>query len=593
MNEYNNNETNDNVMDIPVVPVAEEIQNPGPSIVEPDTPTTEQETPESADIMQEQSFQMNNLANSEAQTLATDSQTIGDLNINNESPVEVNQISPNPLPNESDVNVIPETMDLNYGVIPPNNSETVLKQDSNKKSSKIIVGIVIALLVVFLLVVGFLAYKFYFAVDPVKTVTTKIREFGKEADEMYKNSSEMTLLKNNDKLGYDGKISAAMDLAGEKYSADLGYNMTLLKNENKVSANIYANLNETNLLDLDATIFKSALFVNVLEEGHNFRINTDATEFFTDLENEINNMANTKIFETYANYLANAIEKNVSKKDFEMSTAKTDINGKKVLSNKYSLNLTNETINNILVNFLESLKNDKDLGAKLETLNTNDLQTDFKNLKLNIYASLKGVIKVEVISTEDNVAGKITYSKVDDEHKVFIINDGSTDLVAMDIYDKSDKTTIDITADFEGTKLTANLEMTEQGNIKGNIDVAGMTAVLESKINTTEEDKKIATDMTLKLTISMPDTLPSDIIIDISSNSSAKADDNLTVQMPSGAINIETTEGQSLFEGEFSQTGLFSLLEQFLASDDLMNSAGENADEFNSYDNYTNLNNTI
>ena len=163
----------------------------------------------------------------------------------------------------------------------------------------------------------------------------------------------------------------------------------------------------------------------------------------------------------------------------------------------------------------------------------------------------------------------------------------------MDIYDKSDKTTIDITADFEGTKLTANLEMTEQGNIKGNIDVAGMTAVLESKINTTEEDKKIATDMTLKLTISMPDTLPSDIIIDISSNSSAKADDNLTVHMPSGAINIETTEGQSLFEGEFSQTGLFSLLEQFLASDDLMNSAGENADEFNSYDNYTNLNNTI
>ena len=256
----------------------------------------------------------------------------------------------------------------------------------------------------------------------------------------------------------------------------------------------------------------------------------------------------------------------MSKKDFEISTEKTDVNGKSILANKYSLTLTEEMVNGILVDFVEALKADENIGAELQTVDTNTLKTDFENMKLNIYISLKGVIKVELIPQVEDATGKITYSKVSDEHKVLIVNDATTDLLVMDIYDKKDKTTIDATLNIEETILSANFEVTESGNINGNISMDGITVSLESQLNNTEESKKIATDMTLKLTVSMPEELEDNIVVDIKANSSIVADDSLTVAMPSGSINIETAEGEALFEEELSQTGLYTLIEQLFYS---------------------------
>ncbi|MBQ4634265.1 MAG: hypothetical protein IJO33_02170 [Bacilli bacterium] len=627
MNEFNNNE-NEDVMDIPVVPVVEENLNPEPTIVESTTtteptlvestttteptvvepvmttiepttvepviPTTEPAVVETSNIIQEQPINMNEVVNSEVQTLATDSQAIEDLNFNNESPVMVNQISPNPLLADEEDNVIPETMDLNYGVIPPNNSETVLKHDSNKKHSKIIVGVIIGLLMIILLVVGFLAYKFYFAVDPIKMITTKIREFGKDADEMYKNSPEMLLYRNNDKINSNISYNFDMDMAGEKYNLNLGYVMTLLKNDNKLTANITSNLNDVDMFDIDATIFKNALFIKVLENGHNFRVNADTTKIFTDIIDTYNNMDDLTMFENYADYLANAIEKNISKQDFKISTSKTEVNGKNVLANKYSLPLTKEMVNNVFNDLLNSIKNDETIGSMLDTLLTNTyIDDDIANLNINFYVTLNGIVKVEMVSNSKD-AKSITFTKIDEGHTVLKVNDGTKELVVLDINNSESKTNIELIINVdEEIKMTGNLEMTENGAIKGSLDVSEMKITLEGQISNTEEAKKITNETTMNLTISMPETLSSDIVVAIKANAIVEANDSLTVPMPSGAVNIETEEGQSLFESEFSQTGLFSLLGQFLASDDLMNSAGENADEFNSYDDYPYLNNTI
>ena len=390
MNEFNNNETKENLMDIPVALAAEEIQPSEPPKVESEIPMEQPKTiadPITAEtsttditISNEETVSMNNLNTEGNQNLSADSQVVKGENYNNEPVIESNQINPTQITMGPESDMIPETMDLNYGVIPPNNSETIIKQNSSKKSPKIIGKVVAIIIAIGLLVVGFFTYKFYFAIDPIKTITTKIREFGINVDEIYQNAPEMLLLKNNDKLSYQGEFIANIGVAGEQFSANLGYDMTMLKSDNKANANVFANLDGESLLDLDATIFKSALFVKVLEGGHNFRVNTDATALFANLDKEIENIANTKTFETYTDYFADAIENNVSKKDFEISTEKTDVNGKSILANKYSLTLTEEMVNGILVDFVEALKADENIGAELQTVDTNTLKTDFENM---------------------------------------------------------------------------------------------------------------------------------------------------------------------------------------------------------------------
>lgn len=600
MNEFNESE---NIMDIPVAPPVEDL----PPVSSPITEGLN-ENVENSEIEASNTQPQNNIN----YNVSSESHSLGNLNPNNEViPIEnetvenqtTTAIDNNKIPesitenNVQETNAIPETMDLSYGVIPPNNSETIIKEKSSNKSTKIVIGVIVGIVLISLLIIGFLAYKFYFAIDPVKEVTTRIRKAGKNLDKTYGNSANIDFIINNDKINYNGKTTVTADIAGEKYDMDFGYGMILLKSDNKANANVYAKYNNKDLLKLDATFFKSALFIKVLEEGRNYKTNVNENDFFSNLETEINKMASVQTFTNLSDYLAKAIEKNISKKDFEISTEKTDINGKNVIANKYNITLKSEDVANIFSDFINFLANDDTLGFDASLLNDNFdansiVGTDYvSNIEINVYASLKGIIKAEIVPKENGP--KITYLKIDNDHKVLIIESDESNTIKSDIYTKADKTIIETAMNIDGTDVNLKIEFDQKGNLNATLTSLVMTVSLEGTVAKTEENKKLANETTINLKISMPGYLPSDIVINVTSNMTMETNDELTVSMPSGAINIETTEGQALFESEFKQTGLYSLLEQFLVSDNLMDSSYENADEFDSYEDYTYLNDTI
>lgn len=556
MNELNNKGADENVMDIPVVPLIKE--KPNSEHLGQDAVVINQENPN----LNNSELQTSNNIEDKPQSFTNentilDAQTLGTLNNNNSKEAEATSlpiIEPN-----VEANVIPETMDLNYGVIPPNSSETVLKPNrSNKKNLKIIIGGLIGLLLIILLLLSFIGYKFYISIDPVKEVTFKIKELGKNLDESYQNSAQMQLLKKADKLNFMQKATATMNLEEKQFLLDLDCNIKLLKSDNKMSANVKADFNDDNLIDSNLTIFKNSLFINPIVNSYNFRVDNDMSKIMIAIGNKINDISNNQLIETYAKYLAEAIEHNVAKQDFKISVAKINEDEKKALTAEYSLVIDEKLIKEIMSEFMASLKKDDMLK---DIIKDEDLTIDFKNsiseMKLNFYVGLEGTTKIELIS-KDRI---ISYLKINDEHKIIKLREKNKEVVSLNIYEKSQEIKSTLIINSEKTKITANIQFQKEGKFEVNIKGQGVTTVLNGQINEASDDKSFSQTILAKLSIK-EDKKANDMIIDISSKSILEDNDSIQVEIPKGSINLETKEGLDLFEKEISQIGLLKLLNQ-------------------------------
>ena len=555
MNELNNKSADENVMDIPVVPLIKE--KPNSEQFEQDAVVINQENPN----LNNSELQTNNIED-KPQSLTNentilDAQTLGTLNNNNSK--ETSTISSPIIEPNVEANVIPETMDLNYGVIPPNSSEMVLKPNrSNKKNLKIIIGGLIGLLLIILLLLSFIGYKFYISIDPVKEVTSKIKELGKNLNESYQNTAQMQLLKKSDKLNFTQKTTATMNLEEKQFLLDLDCNIKLLKSDNKMSANVKADFNDDNLIDSNLTIFKNSLFINPIVNSYNFRVDNDMSKIMIAIGNKINDISNNQLIETYAKYLAEAIKHNVAKQDFKISVAKINEDEKKALTAKYSLVIDEKLIKEIMSEFMASLKKDDTLK---DIIKDEDLTIDFKNsiseMKLNFYVGLEGTTKIELIS-KDRI---ISYLKINDEHKIIKLREKNKEVVSLNIYEKSQEIKSTLIINSEKTKITADIQFQKEGEFEINIKGQEVTAVLKGQINEVNDDKSVSQTILAKLSIK-DDKKANDMIIDISSKSILEVNDSIQVEIPKGSINLETKEGLDLFKKEISQIGLLKLLNQ-------------------------------
>lgn len=555
MNELNNKSADENVMDIPVVPLIKE--KPNSEQFEQDAVVINQENPN----LNNSELQTNNIED-KPQSLTNentilDAQTLGTLNNNNSK--ETSTISSPIIEPNVEANVIPETMDLNYGVIPPNSSEMVLKPNrSNKKNLKIIIGGLIGLLLIILLLLSFIGYKFYISIDPVKEVTSKIKELGKNLNESYQNTAQMQLLKKSDKLNFTQKTTATMNLEEKQFLLDLDCNIKLLKSDNKMSANVKADFNDDNLIDSNLTIFKNSLFINPITNSYNFRVDNDMSKIMINVGNKINDISNNQLIETYAKYLAEAIKHNVAKQDFKISVAKINEDEKKALTAKYSLVIDEKLIKEIMSEFMASLKKDDTLK---DIIKDEDLTIDFKNsiseMKLNFYVGLEGTTKIELIS-KDRI---ISYLKINDEHKIIKLREKNKEVVSLNIYEKSQEIKSTLIINSEKTKITADIQFQKEGKFEVNIKGQEVTAVLKGQINEVNDDKSVSQTILAKLSIK-DDKKANDMIIDISSKSILEVNDSIQVEIPKGSINLETKEGLDLFKKEISQIGLLKLLNQ-------------------------------
>lgn len=601
MNELNNMENNDSLMDIPVVPDSQKVSNELPVTQNIETLNDVASAP-TTEVLSEQISQP--VANSEPSFETpvdySGAQTIGGLNSSVVPDVQITQLNQTPTYDDTS-DVIPETIESNYGVIPPNNSDTVLKEAKSAKNPNKIGIAIIGVVAIILLALGFLVYKFYFAVNPVKTVTNKIREFGKNLDDSTKNLAEIKMFQANDKLSYTSELDLGAELLGEKYMLDMATDVRILKNDNKVYANVNSNINDENLMNYSATIYKNALFIKVLEEGHNFRFTpsdlqlNSFNELLSALYEEVDKTAKDNTFERLSDYLADAIEKNINKKDFEVKFDKANINGKESFATKYSFKLDSKTTSKVFIDIVNKLKEDLQFKEALKEVDTSAIDLDFGEFNLNAYVSLSGLIKVEFLPIDEGKeVGEISLSKISKEEKVFLIHDNESkeDLLKANIKDEKDKTIINMDLYDMDQVANINMELLANGSFNMKIDVEEMSIKVDSKINRKEETKKITQDGTLVINIEEKTADPTTMKFDITFKSTLKADDNITVPMPSGAITFNTEIGQSMMSDEISQSGLLKLIESAFNNyvypqiqENIINNTNENIYNNDNYEN--------
>ena len=96
--------------------------------------------------------------------------------------------------------------------------ENILKGDGlspnnhfRKKGINLPLIVVLVIMLIIAIIIAIVGFASYF-INPVKEITTKIRETGKSLDEIYDDSNSIELLKSNDKINGTGEISAIIDL---------------------------------------------------------------------------------------------------------------------------------------------------------------------------------------------------------------------------------------------------------------------------------------------------------------------------------------------------------------------------------------------
>ena len=337
--------------------------------------------------------------------------------------------------------------------------------------------------------------------------------------------------------------------------------MILLKNNNEIKTNINAEFNNKNLIDLETILLENELFVKLLEGGTYFKSDTDNTISFANLEEELNKIYNNKIFTKISTYLADAIDHNVSKKHFIITKEKINVNNKKILTNKYSLTLKKEMVNGIIKDFINSLKSDGTL-KELFNIDAKDLYVEETKVKLNVYVSIKGVIKAEVVPADENTKAYISYTKINEEHKELKVNIDAKDFMVANIYEKEDKLEINVVLNVENAenKIAINIELAENGQFKFTGNLQNMSVKLEGKTKIVEKGNNISSILNATITISIPVLLSKDIIANLDVKSTIEANDDITINIPSNAIDINTQDSQSLFMSEFEQTGLYKFV---------------------------------
>lgn len=430
---------------------------------------------------------------------------------------------------------------------------------TNKKGSKIIIGVIITLFLMVLLIIGFISYKFYIGVDPVKEVTTRIRTLGKDITSAYQDNYQMKLIQKYDKLHLGADMSATMNMAGEDISAGLSYDMKYLKKDSKVEANLKAIFNNEELIDAWSIISQEALFFKVLEDGYTFKSNMDSATI--DLEEQIKNMANNKSVENYLNYLADAIEHNISKKDFKRSVIRTSENNsaeRKEILAQYSLTLTKQLVQNVIEEFLEKLKNDETIKNLIDKEDLNVDLSDFTEMNLDIYVGIRGVTSVKLTSTDPTKEGIIQYIKLDDEHKLLKLGDKNNDFLVINIMETKQSTTIDLKIDDDEIKVNGSATIKADGNFQIDVKAFETTIALSGQIKENQESQKATSELIANLNVKNEDLGNMKFAIKV--KSSIEANDNLTIDMPSEGIDIDTSEGQNLLLNDFSQTKIFQYL---------------------------------
>lgn len=199
------------------------------------------------------------------------------------------------------------------------------------------------------------------------------------------------------------------------------------------------------------------------------------------------------------------INKKVSKEKFEKKSKQViTINEKNITTNAYILKLTNEELNNLYVDLLESLKQDEIILNKLESIQN-------KINSININSSESKDLKESFVEEIDLQIEKINKTNIGNQETKIIVYENSGKTIRTAIQGKDYEINFDYinTQDEKNIELIVKKDEIETYNIKLKKDKDGIKLDIYSndetnpiKIsleqNKNESDKKISNNINLK-----------------------------------------------------------------------------------------------
>lgn len=256
--------------------------------------------------------------------------------------------------------------------------KVVSETAKSKKNSKTALKVVIITLIVALVAVGgFFAYRMFMSKDPVKVTSSAIRGLKDSlADAKDDNSEIAKILESDDAFEIKSKIKLDLpDSIGDDYLVNF---LAQADEENEsFKFDIKAKEGSSTILDISALIDAAKVYFKFNDTMDNY--------YYTKVEDTIDSIDMDKLpvlpdydFENIIDYLADAVDGTLSKKDFEKEKEEITIKDKDYKVTKYTAEIDEVKLKGIADKFLDKVLKDKKLIKVIAQMTDAD-ESDIKD----------------------------------------------------------------------------------------------------------------------------------------------------------------------------------------------------------------------
>lgn len=256
--------------------------------------------------------------------------------------------------------------------------KVVSETAKSKKNSKTALKVVIITLIVALVAVGgFFAYRMFMSKDPVKVTSSAIRGLKDSlADAKDDNSEIAKILESDDAFEIKSKIKLDLpDSIGDDYLVNF---LAQADEENEsFKFDIKAKEGSSTILDISALIDAAKVYFKFNDTMDNY--------YYTKVEDTIDSIDMDKLpvlpdydFENIIDYLADAVDGTLSKKDFEKEKEEITIKDKDYKVTKYTAEIDEVKLKEIADKFLDKVLKDKKLIKVIAQMTDAD-ESDIKD----------------------------------------------------------------------------------------------------------------------------------------------------------------------------------------------------------------------
>lgn len=440
--------------------------------------------------------------------------------------------------------------------IAENVSEEITTQNKSKKK-KVIIAVVVVLVAALLGVGGYFGYKMFVGHNPAKVTTNAIRNLKDKIEDVKDESDGLENVLSGDAFEVDGKLSVSLPGAGE-YTANFDVQADLKNQIALVDGKAAAG--KTEIIDGSAYLEGTKLYFKLNDTMKKY-YSIDISKYLEELKEELTvsaegakNVNTDYDVNKLINYIADAVENNLSKKDFDDSKEKITINGKEISATKYTAKISQTKAKAIADEFLKSVKGDKEL-LELVVSSSEDFK-DVDELKEYIDKFIEEEVKDDGSYLEYSVYVKTSGDVVGYEFSL------DKDSILIGTNDD----VVEVTLVTGGEKMFFAVDTSKDDTVKISIDAAGVqgSLTITNKLETVKKNKSYKYSLTIDGKLKMNGA---ELSANLSFKGNVKAIDKVEKIDTKSAISFEkmNDEEQATFFSELMGSSFYSFASKLSA----------------------------